>query len=106
MKPKGLFLLSPLLLASSLTAFAQPTVTSGGSVQRELIYCADQMSHEEREIYRMNMQAAQTPQDKEAVRSKHRRDMQERVRLAGREGLCEPSSQAGKSQYLQGGATK
>lgn len=106
MKPEVLILLSPLLLASSLSAFAQPVMTSSSPVQRELIYCADQMSHEERETYRIKMQAAQTPQDKEAVRSTHRRDMQERARIAGRDGLCEQVGRTVKSQYPKGGTAK
>lgn len=106
MKPEVLLLLSPLLLASSLSAFAQPETASSNPVQRELIYCADQMTHEERETYRTKIQAAKTPQDKEAVRSKHRTAMQERARLAGREGFCDQVGQAGQSQYPKGGTAK
>ena len=106
MKPKAIQLLFPLLLASTLPAFAQPARAPVNPVQRELIYCADQMSHEEREAYRVKMQSAKTPQDKETVRSQHRLEMQERARAAGREGVCEPPRQPGIGQGYQGGTAK
>lgn len=83
-------LLSLTMLAMSLQAFAQPATAPANPVQRELIYCADQMSHEEREAYRAKMQATRSAAEKEALRAAHRRDMQERARAAGREGQCEP----------------
>jgi hypothetical protein len=36
------------------------------------------------------MQATRSVAEKEALRTAHRRDMQERARAAGREGQCEP----------------
>ncbi|MDK9715194.1 MAG: hypothetical protein OEL86_14015 [Sulfuritalea sp.] len=78
------------VLAMSLQAFAQPATAPANPGQRELIYCADQMSHEERAAYRAKMQATRSVAEKEALRTAHRRDMQERARAAGREGQCEP----------------
>lgn len=74
-----------LLAALALPAAAQPPAPPE---PRELIYCADLMSHEEREAYRAKMRAA-TREEKEALRAEHRREMQERARQAGREGQCQ-----------------
>lgn len=103
MKPHAFHLLPLALLAPALPAFAQPPTTPANPVQRELIYCADQISHEEREAHRAKMQAARTPEAKEAVRTAHRREMQERARAAGREGQCEPRGQPGRGQGYRGG---
>lgn len=51
--------------------------------QRELIYCADKMTHEEREAYRARMRAARTPEEKAALRQAHQQEMQARVQLSG-----------------------
>ena len=106
MKHRAFHLLSLALLATALPAFAQPATTPGDPVQRELIYCAGQISHEEREAYRAKMQAARTLEAKEALRNAHRREMQERVRAAGREGQCEPRGQPGRGQGYRGGQEK
>ena len=45
MKLRAFNLLPLTLLATALPAFAQPATTAATPVQRELIYCADQMSH-------------------------------------------------------------
>ena len=103
MKLRAFHLLPLTLLATALPAFAQPATTPANPVQRELIYCADQMSHEEREAHRARMQAARTPEAKDAVRTAHRREMQERARAAGREGQCEPRGQPGRGQGYRGG---
>ncbi len=103
MKPRASHLLPLALLATALPAFAQPATTPANPVQRELIYCADQISHEEREAYRAKMQAARTLEAKEALRTAHRREMQERARAAGREGECEPHAQRGRGQGYRGG---
>lgn len=89
-------LLSLTVLAMSLQAFAQPPTAPANPVQRELIFCADQMSHEEREAYRAKMQATRSAAEKEILRTAHRRDMQERARAAGREGQCEPLGPRGR----------
>lgn len=82
MKP----LLAAVLAGLALAAQAQQPRAPQA---RELIYCADLMSHEEREAYRARMRATRNPEEKEALRAEHRRDMQERARQAGREGQCE-----------------
>jgi len=70
--------------------------------QRELIYCADQMTHEEREAYRTHMRAARTPEEKTAYRQAHQQEMQLRVRQRGLDVTqCEPLRQrqrGGQSQ--------
>lgn len=61
-----------------------------GPPARELIYCADLMSHEEREAYRASMRAARTPEEKAALRDAHRQKMQELARQRGADASCEP----------------
>ena len=104
MKLRAFHLLPLTLLATALPAFAQPATTPANPVQRELIYCADQMSHEEREAHRAKMQAARTLEAKEALRTAHRREMQERARAAGREGQCQPLGPRGSGQGAGPGA--
>lgn len=58
--------------------------------QRELIYCADRMTHEEREAYRAKMRAARTMEEKEALRQAHRQEMQSRAQQRGGGVQCEP----------------
>ncbi len=106
MKLRAFHLLLLALLAPALAAFAQPPTTPANPVERELIYCADLISHEEREAYRAKMQAARTLEAKEALRAAHRREMQERARAAGREGQCEPRGQPGRGQGFRGGQAK
>jgi hypothetical protein len=106
MKPYAIHVLLLILLATAVPAFAQPATTPANPVQRELIYCADQMSHEEREAHRVKMQAARTPEAKEALRTAHRVEMQERTRAARREGQCEPLGKTGRGQGYQGGRAK
>ena len=87
-----------LLLALAATAaqvFAQPTNAPATVVQRELIYCAGQMSPAEREAYRTKMQATRSAAEKDALRATHRSEMRERARAAGREDQCEPRGQQG-----------
>jgi len=90
MNQRTIRLLLLALTATAAPAVAQPAAAPASPVQRELIYCADQMSHEEREAYRAKMQATRSAAEKETLRTAHRRDMQERARAAGREGKCEP----------------
>jgi hypothetical protein len=98
MKQRNIHLLLLALTAAAAQAVAQPVTAPANPVQRELIYCADRMSHEEREAYRAKMQAARTPEAKEALRTAHRSERQERARTAGREGQCEPLGQPGSGQ--------
>lgn len=86
MKFKSVSLLVPFLALSAL-AIAQPA--SPPAEPRELIYCADRMTHEEREAYRAKMRAARTLDEKQAIRAAHRAEMQGRA--AGQTGVtCEP----------------
>ena len=65
--------------------------------KRELIYCADRMTHEEREAYRAKMQAARTIEEKEALRAAHRAEMQARAASQGTV-YCEPPGQQWRGQ--------
>lgn len=77
--------------AQALSNGGQP---AGAAESRELIYCADLMTHDEREAYRSRMRAARTPQDKAALRQAHQQDMQARARERGADTLqCEPLQQ-------------
>jgi hypothetical protein len=77
--------------ALALSNGAQP---AGTAEPRELIYCADLMTHDERETYRARMRAARTPQDKAALRQAHRQEMQARARERGADTRqCEPLRQ-------------
>lgn len=58
---------------------------------RKLIYCADLMTHEERDAYRERMRAAVSPQERAALREAHRKEMQDRARNRGEDlEACEP----------------
>jgi hypothetical protein len=66
-------------------------VSSPNAQQRELIYCADLMTHEEREAYRAQMRAARTPEEKAALRQAHQEAMRARARERGIDPMeCEP----------------
>ncbi len=64
--------------------------TPPATEQRELIYCADQMTHDEREAYRAKMRAARSTEEKAAIRQAHQQEMQARAKQRGDETLCEP----------------
>lgn len=77
----------------AVALWAAPVHSASGQPpeQRELIYCADQMTHEEREAYRVRMRAARTPEEKAALRQSHQRDMQSRASGRGLDAsACEP----------------
>lgn len=75
-----------------VSAADQGQASSPEVQQRELIYCAGQMTHEEREAYRARMQAAATPQAQAEVRQAHQAEMRMRVRQRGIDPIeCEPS---------------
>lgn len=76
------------MLCMAFPAHSQNPPASTG--QRELIYCADKMTHEEREAYRASMRAARTLEEKAALRQAHQLEMQSRPRPRGGEGPCEP----------------
>lgn len=80
----SLLLLSALMISQ---AGAQPTQATE---KRELIYCADRMTHEEREAYRTRMRAARTQEEKQELRAAHRAEMQKRA-AAQQDVGCDPS---------------
>lgn len=83
------------LFAVSVPAYSQnpQSQAQGAAERRELIFCADLMTHEEREAYRASMRAARTREEKAALRDAHRQEMQMRARQRGAEGQCEPLRQ-------------
>lgn len=89
MKSKLLF----IALLSSLACAAQAQQPASQVERRELIYCADLMTHEEREAYRAKMQAARTLDEKTKIRADHQTVMQARAASQGRAGECEPQGQ-------------
>lgn len=74
----ALFMFSTL--EHALSAGEQPGAEAG---KRELIYCADKMTHEERDAYRARMSAARTQAEKAALRQAHQEEMQARVHSSG-----------------------
>lgn len=80
-----------ILCCTSTWAVDKENAVSPANQQRELIYCADYMTHEEREAYRAQMRAARTPEEKAVVRQAHQDEMQARLRERGIEpGDCKP----------------
>lgn len=97
------------VLAIALFMFSTPEhALSAGELpgaeagERELIYCADKMTHEERDAYRARMSAARTQAEKAALRQAHQEEMQARVRSSGGDAeQCLPlrlRERGGKSQ--------
>lgn len=82
--------LGMLVVALCMAAPAHSQNTPAAPEQRELIYCADQMTHEEREAYRAKMRAARTAEEKVALRQAHQQEMQARARQSGKVEQCEP----------------
>lgn len=71
--------------------YSRNASSPGTTEPRELIYCADQMTHEEREAYRVQMRAARTREEKTALRQSHQQEMQSRARQRGLDAnQCEP----------------
>lgn len=97
-------ILAITLCAVSAPVLAQsPGETSQAAGQRELIYCADKMTHEEREAYRARMRAARTPEEKAALRQAHQQEMQARVRQGGGDAeQCLPLRQRQRQRGGQG----
>jgi hypothetical protein len=88
----------------ALPAAAQQPGPVPAAEPRELIYCADLMTPEEREAYRTSMRAARTPQERAAVRQAHRDRMHARARERGLDVMqCEPQHQRQRLR-LRGGA--
>ncbi|GEM_PF-2230758 len=77
------------ILALTLCVVSAPVLAQSAgeppqaAEQRELIYCADKMTHEEREAYRARMRAARTHAEKAALRQAHQQEMQARARQGG-----------------------
>ena len=95
----GLFIAA----AYTLPLLAADNATPAAESKRELISCADLMTHEEREAYRASMRAARTPQEKAEIRQTHRQTMQARARERGLDALeCEPLRQRERLR-LRGG---
>ena len=77
----------------SLPAWAadKEQLTLSAKQPRELIYCAEYMTPEEREAYRARMRAARTAEEQAVVRQAHQAAMQARLREQGLDpGVCEP----------------
>jgi uncharacterized membrane protein len=72
-----------LMLLGTLSGVASAQPAGEPAARRELIYCADRMSHEEREAYRATMRAARTPEEKQALRAAHQAEMQARAAAKG-----------------------
>ena len=80
-----------ILCSLPVWAADKEPVSSPQKLQRELIYCADLMTHEEREAYRARMRAAGTQEEKAAVRQSHQEAMRARAHERGLDPLeCEP----------------
>lgn len=88
----ALFMMAVVTLCSLPALAAENAqVPSPDDQQRELIFCADYMTHEEREAYRARMRAAHTPEEKAAVRQAHQDEMQARLRARGIDPIeCKP----------------
>lgn len=83
-----------VLLALAPTASAVAAEPQVPPVEkRELIFCAERMTHEEREAYRTRMRDARTVEEKEAVRLAHQAQMQARAAAPGGQS-CEPYGRA------------
>lgn len=95
-KPYSAIFVLALTTLCSLPASAEDTKQPPSSTEqtRELIYCADLMTHEEREAYRARMRAARSPQEKAEIRKAHQEEMRARVRERGLDPMeCEPLRQ-------------
>lgn len=76
-----------------LTALVVPVGAQPADVpleKRELIYCADRMTPEERAAYRAKMRAASSLEERQAIRAAHRAEMQTRARQEPVEIYCDP----------------
>jgi hypothetical protein len=93
---KKLFSVAVLIsLATFFTASTSADETEKTSTPanqpRELIYCADLMTHEERETYRASIRAGHTPQERAELRQAHQEMMRARAHERGLDDVaCEP----------------
>ena len=87
----ALWMTIAMLISLSTSAADVVKTPTSTAPARELIYCADLMTHEERESYRASMRAARTPQKRAELRQAHQKDMRERARERGMDAMeCEP----------------
>ncbi len=75
------------LLAGATSALAQTPVPSQDE-PRELIFCAELMTPQEREAYRVRMRAARSWEERETLRAAHRWELHQRALAQG--VVCEP----------------
>jgi hypothetical protein len=75
------------LLAGATATLAQAPLPPQGE-PRELIFCAELMSPQEREAYRVRMRAARSWEEREALRAAHRHELHLRAQQRG--VACEP----------------
>jgi hypothetical protein len=90
--------------SSTVLAVEKEELATSAKPQRELIYCAGYMTHEEREAYRARMRAAHTPEEKAAVRQAHQKEMRTRLNKRGIDPVeCEPQYQRERLRLRQRG---
>lgn len=95
-----------ILCSLPVWATDQEQVSSTEEPGRELIYCADLMTHEEREAYRARMRAARTQEEKAAVRQAHQQAMRARAKERGLDPIeCEPQRVRERLRQRQRGGT-
>lgn len=98
----GVLAITLFVISAPVRAQSAGEQAQGAAGQRELIYCADRMTHEEREAYRARMRAARTHEEKAALRQAHQQEMQARARQSGGDAeQCLPLRQrvrGGRSQ--------
>lgn len=75
------------LLAGATAAPAQAPLPPQGE-PRELIFCAELMSPQEREAYRVRMRAARSWEERDVLRADHRHELHLRAQQRG--VVCEP----------------
>ena len=101
----AMFVLVVAILCSlPVSAADREQLSTPNEPQRELIYCADLMTHAEREAYRARWRAAPTQQEQVALRQAHKEEMQARARERGLDPVeGEPLRQRERLR-LRGGA--
>jgi hypothetical protein len=79
--------LTIVMLASALVCAAPPAAAASAvepaTVKREIIPGSELMTSPEREQYRLRLQGAGTPKERERLRGEHVKAMEERARLRG-----------------------
>lgn len=88
---------------ASGTVSAQSVETPAVEPKREIIFCADLMSHEEREAYRRRMASTTDAEQRAKLRASHQADMQARARQQGGEALCRQQGRGGQGPQYRGG---